>query len=349
MRVGIIGCGKIAAKAHLPALAINGLEIAAVCDLDETKAKAFSKRFKIRHYFIDYTEMLRNVDIDFVDICTPTRTHATIAIDAAKLGKHVLVEKPISYSLDDALRMIDAARDNRVKLCVVQNFRYFPAMQHMKQAIEQGRLGNIVSIEGTCHQHFPLKWSPKSWWFEEGGIIYDVGIHMLDLVIWLFKESPIKVYAIGGDFLTDMNCINHAHVIMDFKKGRAALCDFSWLTGRTVFSLDVHGTGGHAFSDLCFNHYHEVHGLPTPLDDIRSFVSKMSTFTRDLISGKFFLGSLAYHKILIREFISSIKNNAEVPVTGKEALYSLAVAQAIKQSIKENRVIRLSDIFSEKD
>jgi len=346
MKVGIVGCGKIATKAHLPSfLSIPEVEIVSVADLDERKARNLAKRFGVKRYFKDYKQMLSDEEIELIDICTPPETHAKIAIDAALSGKHILVEKPISLKIKDAVKMIEVARSNGVKLCVVQNFRYFPAMQSMKRIILEGRIGNITSIEGICHQHFPLKWSPRTWWFYSGGVVYDVGIHMIDAILWLLGVEPKQVYAIGGDYLSGMNCINQASVLIEFNNRKAALCDFSWLTGRTIFSINVHGTGGHIFSDMCFNHFIEVHGLPTPIDDIRIFTSKMLTFTKDVLSRRFFLSSLAYHKPLIEKFVKSINNKCREPVTGREALFTLAVAEAITRSIRKRDIVNIADLL----
>jgi predicted dehydrogenase len=348
MKVGIVGCGKIATTAHLPALStISEAEVVSVSDLNENRALKVAKRFGVAHHFKDYKEMLKDETIDIVDICTPAKTHADIAVDAAASGKNILVEKPISSTIPDALRMIDAAKSNGVKLCVVQNFRYFPAMQQMKRTILTGKVGDVVSIDGVCHQHFPLKWSPRTWWFDEGGVIFDVGVHMIDAVLWLFGRDPESVYAVGGDYLEGMNCINQACVVIEFARNRAAMCNFSWLTGRTIFGINVHGTGGHLFSDMCFNHYTEVHGTPTPLDDARGFISKMSTFGRDVSSGKFFLSSMAYHKPLIEDFIGRIKSKKPEPVTGREALLSLAIAESILQSIKKRDKVHIKSLLSE--
>lgn len=346
MKIGVIGCGKIATTAHLPALlAIPEAEIIAVADLDEKRAIKVSKKYGISKHYKDFKDMLKDETIELVDVCTPAKTHANVAIEAASYGKHILVEKPISSSIPDAVRMIEAAKSNSVKLCVVQNFRYFPAMQQMKRSIVEGSVGGVVSMEGICHQHFPLKWSPRTWWFDEGGVIFDVGVHMIDSIIWLFGTEPKSVYAVGGDYLNEMNCINQASVIIDFGNQKAALCNFSWLTGRTIFSINVHGTGGHLFSDMCYNHSNEVHGTPTPLDDAKGFISKMSTFARDVSSGKFFLNSMAYHKPLMKDFIECIIKNKREPVTGKEALLSLGVAQAILQSTKTNDKVDINQSF----
>jgi predicted dehydrogenase len=346
INVGLVGCGKIAKRAHFPAFSeLPDANVISVADLNEARALFVSKKFGIEHHYKDFKDILKDETIDVVDICTPAKTHANIAVEAASYGKHLLVEKPIASTISDAIRIIDAAKSNGVKLCVIQNFRYFPAMQQMKRTISEGRIGNVLSIDGVCHQHFPLKWSPNNWWFDEGGILFDVGVHMTDAVVWLFGIEPKSVYAVGGDYLNGMNCVNQASAIVDFGKQRAAMCNFSWLTGRTVFNVNIHGTGGHLFSDLCFNHYNEVHGTPTPFDDVRAFSSKMFTFVRDLYSGKFFLSSMAYHKPLIADFIECVKKNKREPVTGREALLSLTVAEAILQSTKKKETVDIDDLI----
>jgi|GEM_PF-1164388 predicted dehydrogenase len=349
MKIGIIGCGKIAVKAHLPSfMAIPEAEVVSVADIDEEKAKYVAKKFGVRKYFKDYNYVINDEEIDLVDICTTPETHAKIAINAASNGKHILVEKPIASNVREAVEMIKVAKRNGVRLCVVHNFRYFSAMQGVKRSILEGRIGNVTSIQGVCHQHFPLRWSPRTWWFNQGGVIYDIGIHMIDAILWLAEDYPKEVYAVGGDYLNGMNCVNQASVLIEFSGKKVALCDFSWLTGRTIFSIWVHGTAGHIFSDMCFNHFYEAHGVPTPIDEIKNFSLKMFTFFKDLISGRFFLSSLAYHKPLIEKFIESIKSKGCEPVSGEEALLALAVAEAIVQSINEKGKIDIMKMIQSK-
>ena len=95
MKVGVIGCGAIAQRAHIPTFnSIEGVEVQAVCDINEEKAKKTAKKYKIKEYYTDYKTMLENPSINLVSICTPPNLHAEIIIEAARAGKHVLVENP---------------------------------------------------------------------------------------------------------------------------------------------------------------------------------------------------------------------------------------------------------------
>ncbi len=112
LKIGIIGVGAIAQRSHIPNFQkVNGAEILAVCDPIERKAKLVAEKWGIKYYFTNYKDLLSLDELDAVSVCTPNYFHAPITIDACDKGKHVLCEKPIATTLEDAQRMIDAAKE----------------------------------------------------------------------------------------------------------------------------------------------------------------------------------------------------------------------------------------------
>jgi len=164
MKVGVIGCGAIAQRAHIPTFnSIEGVEVQAVCDINEEKARKTAKKYKIKEYYTDYKTMLENPSINLVSICTPPNLHAEIIIEAARAGKHVLVEKPLATKLKDALKAIQTAKENKIKLCVTHNYRYYPAIRKAKTLIDNGKLGRITSITHQANMRIPLTWTTSTW------------------------------------------------------------------------------------------------------------------------------------------------------------------------------------------
>ena len=128
MKVGIIGAGAIVRRGHLPIYGtIPEVEVVGITDIDQSLASKVAEEFGIPRYFSSCEELLRDNSIELVDICTPTQTHLEIVKRAAEVGKHILVEKPLATFLKDALEIEDIVRENGTRLCVVQNWRYFPA------------------------------------------------------------------------------------------------------------------------------------------------------------------------------------------------------------------------------
>lgn len=346
MRVGIIGCGAIARRAHIPVFrSLPGVELWAVADSNGNLAKATADRFGVKNYFKDYRQLLKDDSISLVSICTPSITHTDIAIDSASRGKNILIEKPLALSLQDAWNIVKEADRNGVKLCVVQNFRYSPTALKVKSRIEGGYLGRIVSVHGTAHTRIPLMWTRTTWHYHEGGALDDFGPHLLDLILWLSASKVVKISAFGGDFLESMNFINNIQILMEFESKTLATADISWLGNTTLFTVHVQGTGGQVQADINQNHFVELHGSQTPVDDLMSFLRKMRTVAKGSITGNLFRGGLALHEPLIMDFIKSIECNSTVPVSGEEALQNVAVSEAAKKSLKEGRTVFLHDLM----
>lgn len=209
-RVGIAGCGNIFPMHALPVSRLEKTELAAVCDVKEDRAKNAAEKFNCR-YYTDYREMIDKEDLDAVHICTPHYMHAPIAIYAANAKKHVLTEKPMSITMEDAEAMIKAAKDNNVTLGVIFQNRYNPGSVLIKETLESGALGRIrsgkliVTWDRSDEYYSHSDWK-GTWDKEGGGVVIDQAIHTMDLMRW-FIGSEI-------DYI-DANIGNRAHEKID--------------------------------------------------------------------------------------------------------------------------------------
>ena len=148
LRLGIIGTGNIAESVHLPALVKNPeVEVVAVCDIIEEKAKAVATKFRIENIYVDYMDLLLRDDIDAVDICTPNYLHTIIAVDALNKGKHVFTEKPDAVNVEEVLKMKKAADDSGKLLMTMRNNRFRTDAQFLKKYIDDGNLGDIYAAK----------------------------------------------------------------------------------------------------------------------------------------------------------------------------------------------------------
>jgi UDP-N-acetylglucosamine 3-dehydrogenase len=346
MRIGLIGCGAVARKGHLPALSkMRNVELYAVSDIDGNTARKIAKKYKVVKSFTDYNKLLEQDVIDVVDICTPSPTHAQIAVDAANAGKHILVEKPLTYTVKDGQRILDAVSRNNVKLCVVQNYRYFPALRQAKYLVSEGRFGRIVSIMGCAHTPIPLQWTTSTWLYESGGVLYDFSPHLLDAICWLVDSKITKISAFGGDFLGNMNCINYAQILMEFENLSVCSASVAWLTSWSLH-MDIHGTAGSANVDIRFSNLLDYYGFLDPLQEARNSLRKLLNSGRDAISGSLFRGAMGFYQELIGDFLKSIENNTEPPITGEEALQVVTILEAAKLGLKENRIVAAKELLN---
>ncbi|MCX7993730.1 MAG: Gfo/Idh/MocA family oxidoreductase [Fimbriimonadales bacterium] len=197
--VGIIGAGGIAA-AHAKAYQMLGAkaQLIGVADIDEERARAFARRFEIPVWSSEDDEILKRDDIQVVSLCLPHHLHAPIAIAALQAGKHVLVEKPLAISLEEADAMIRAAQKAKRNLGVVFQLRFESDVQRARLILERGLIGKPFYAEASClwwrrPMYYENTWRGK-WATEGGGAVINQATHHIDLLIYLLG-MPQRVYA----------------------------------------------------------------------------------------------------------------------------------------------------------
>ena len=189
VRFGIIGCGVISSF-HARAIAdIEEAELYGCVDAYAPSAERFAKEHGVKQY-ASLEEMLSDPAIDAVTICTPSGLHTQQAIAAMRAGKHVVCEKPMSLTLEQADELIRTANETGVKVCIISQFRFTPAVQAVKKAIEAGALGKIVS--GSLQmkyfrsdEYYASGAWRGTWAMDGGGCLMNQGIHGVDLLQYL--------------------------------------------------------------------------------------------------------------------------------------------------------------------
>lgn len=198
LRVAAIGTGNIFKSVHIKPLCANpDVQVVALCDIDEPKAKTLGKEYGITKTCKNYKDILKLKNVDAVDICTPNKFHSEIAVAALEAGKHVMCEKPDAVSPAEAKRMADAAKASGKTLMVMRNNRMRPDSQFLKKYINAGNMGDIYAgrVGWIRRRGIP----GKGGWFTTkelsgGGPLIDLGVHMIDLAIWLMgNPTPVAV------------------------------------------------------------------------------------------------------------------------------------------------------------
>ena len=191
IRVALIGCGGISqahARGYLQSPDL--FEVVACCDERKELAEERAQQLGATVVATDYCQVLARDDVDAVDICLPHHLHAEVAIAAAEAGKHVLVEKPIANTLDDADAMIAAAREAGVILMVAHNERYMPVYRKAKELVEQGILGRLF-LARADHNQF-VRVNDRHWLWRKatagGGVLIGSGIHRVDILRWIVGD-----------------------------------------------------------------------------------------------------------------------------------------------------------------
>ena len=233
VRCGIIGYGGAfnMGRAHANWInEIKGMTTVAVCDLDPVRLEVAKEELGDVATFTDVGEMLAQKDLDLVVVVTPHNTHAALAIQAAEAGKHVIVEKPMCITVEEATNMIEAARKNGVMLSVFHNRRYDGDFMTLKSLIDDGVIGEVFQIEVGMggYRH------PGYWWRSNkeisGGAFYDWGAHIVD---WVLNLVPQKIAGVTGFFYKlvwrDVTNEDHCHAVVRFENGVAADIQISHL------------------------------------------------------------------------------------------------------------------------
>ena len=203
MKYALIGCNRIS-ESHLVAALDNGLEIAALCDLFEENIQnllsicGLEDNTDIKHYK-DYREMLADPEIDLVAIATPSDLHARMALDCIDAKKHLIIEKPMALSIDEADEIIRRAEEAGVTVSACHQNRFNPAVQMLREALEAGRFGKLSHGSVNIRWHRGVDYySLAAWrgtWAKDGGCLMNQCVHGIDLLIWMMGSKVTSVYA----------------------------------------------------------------------------------------------------------------------------------------------------------
>ncbi len=194
--IAVIGCGRIAQRAHFPALSNLGVRIKYACDLILDKAKKVKEQFPVVEQITDdYKTVLADKEVDAVWVLTPNFEHYTITMDALKAGKHVFCEKPVTVNYALSLEMAKEAEKQGKILNIGVCNRYKKPIEMLKEWNDQGKFGNIYHVYCSfrCHRSIPGLGGPFTTKAQSGGgVLIDWGIHFLDLILYVLGDAKLK-------------------------------------------------------------------------------------------------------------------------------------------------------------
>ncbi len=201
LRVGIVGAGAIATLGHIPGLQrVPDVQIVAICDTNAERARAAAARFGIPAVFEDYNDMLAQVELDAITVGVPNLYHAPVTLAALAAGKHVLCEKPLAITVADGEAMVEAARRAGLLLAVNMHNRLRADMQVLREIVAGERLGRVGYASARWFRRSGIP-GFGSWFTRRdlagGGVLMDIGVHMLDLATWLLGFP--QVAAVRGE------------------------------------------------------------------------------------------------------------------------------------------------------
>ncbi|MCD6289182.1 MAG: Gfo/Idh/MocA family oxidoreductase, partial [Anaerolineae bacterium] len=274
LKVGIIGVGGIA-RTHMPGWAASEYaEVVAGCDIDEHVLQEWGRANGITRLTTHAEDLFRDPGIDIVDICTPNMYHAELTIAALDAGKHVICEKPLAPTPSEIQRMI-AARDRSGKLLMTaQHFRFMGTSRALKAEIDAGALGDVYHARSWMLRRaaLPARLSFVLKRHSGGGPCIDIGVHILDLTLWLMgNPKPVAVTGVARNELarhpgafsswglrpvpSEMDVEDFAAAFVRFENGATLILEVSWMLHHNTMTADrqiwLYGTEGGAHWPQC--------------------------------------------------------------------------------------------------
>lgn len=345
LKFAIIGCGRIS-KWHVDAIAQNYNEALLVATCDIIKEKAIEKAELYRKYFCDavinvyedYKKMIDSEEIDVVTIATESGYHPQIAIYAMKKGKHVIVEKPMALSTDDADLMIKTANENNVKLCVSHQNRFNKSIQMLRSALDEGRFGKLVSGMASIRWNRNMEYYRQApWrgtWELDGGTLMNQCIHDIDLLQWMMGGEVESVYAQTGRFLRDIEAEDFGAVIVRFKNGSIGIIEGSACVypKNLEETLSIFGEKGCVvIGGLAVNRI-ETWRFEDGKDSEEEIL-KMQEADPETVYGH-------GHTPLFKDMIDAINNNREPLINGQEGKKGMEIILAAYKSQKTGMPVK---------
>lgn len=343
-KVGVIGCGGIAKKAHFPNISSNpNLDLVAVSDIDIKRAESIKETYRAKYAFSDYKELLALKEIDAVHICTPNFLHAQIACEALTCGKHVLIEKPVATNVADTEKIFKCAKANGKKVMSANCFRYVAEGQLLKKFIKSDTLGEIyyTTVKALRRRGIPPHGVFTKKEFQGGGPLIDIGIHQLDLAMYLLgNPKPVRVS--GKVFTKIGNTPGHAfgvrgdwdyrdYDIEDFACGLVHFENGSAMSVEASFAANIK-------NDLsCVTLLGTKGGADTQPVNIYTEAEKMLLDVTPVV-----VAPVNFYDVEIKGFYDSILNDTEPPITECETLNVMKIIEGIYNSSQCNREIEIN-------
>ena len=331
IKVAVIGVGMMGRNHARVYADLNDVELLGVADINLQAAQSLSRRYNAAAYS-NYLEMLDKLKPDAVTIAVPTEYHLEVALAVIERGIHLLLEKPVARQTDEAEQIIAAAKKADVRLMVGHIERFNPAVMALKQRLTNGELGRVFEIDARRQGPFPSR-------VQDVGVVVDLAVHDLDIMRYIsqaevtriFAETARRIHPSHEDMLSGL---------LRLDNGVVGSLTINWLTPTKIRELYVTGEKG----------MYRVDYLTQDLYFFENAVAQKDVWDTLTIMRGVTMGQMIRYVIPKKEplrseleaFISAVKGDAPVPVTGEDGLKALSLALAVVKSGQEKRPVVLA-------
>jgi len=286
-------------------------ELLAVCDIDPEKARSVAAQFGAKPY-TNLRRMLQDRNIEAISVTTWSTSLAKVATEAVKAGKHVMVEKPMAANVLQAEKLLETAKKKHVHVSVGFLMRFIPGLQHIKKAVEEKTIGELVCATAKRVSEWPER-------VGDVGVVKDTAIHDIDVMLYLFNQDPIAVYAKTGN-MRQGKFEDYAQVMLTFDRGKTAFIESNWLTPYKTRILVA--TGSEAIMSL------DYITQELKIEDAKETLQPRYPMQEPL-------------KLELRHFANCVLEKEKPLVTGLDGLRALRIAEAALKSSETGRIIKL--------
>ena len=326
-RVGIVGAGFMG-ETHVAAWTAEGVT-PVLLDHDAARADSLAGRFGAR-VATSFEELFAAVDV--VDVCTPTHQHADVAVRAAAAGRHVICEKPLARTVEDAEAIVAACERAGVRLFVAHVVRFFPEYDAARRLVAEGGIGDPAVLRLKRASFRPRR-APGHWFFDpalSGGMIVDLMIHDFDYARWVAGDVvAVQCHSVAAD-RPELG-VEHAYAILTHESGAISHVTGSWAYGPPTFrtSLEIAGSRGLVDYDSAVAPPIVTYLQPRGPDSDGAVGLPGSPLAEDPF------------RLELREFRGSIERDVAARVTARDGVEALRIALAAAESARSGRVVWL--------
>ncbi|MBS4205126.1 Gfo/Idh/MocA family oxidoreductase [Bacillus sp. FJAT-49754] len=342
VKVALLGSGFIA-DIHMESYArfVPDAEIVAVFSRNSENAEKFASKHGIANWYTDIDLLLSESDCDVVDICLPNFLHAETTIKAAKAGKHIIIEKPLCVTLEEADEMIKTCKEYNRKLMYAEELCFAPKYERVRKLVESGAIGDVYMLKNS-EKHS----GPHSDWFWDvnlsgGGALMDLGCHAMQWFRWMLGGKP-KVKSVYANMSTVLHKDktdgeDNVVAIVEFENGCIGIAEDSWAKhGGMDDKIEVYGTEGVSYADLFIGNSsltYSKNGYDYALEKMDS--TQGWTFT--IFEEAFNQG----YPQELKHFIECVKYDKEPLVTGEDGRAVLEMIHAAYESARTGEKVML--------
>ncbi len=325
LKIGVIGTGSMGKNHARVCSDLEQIELVGIADANRETAKKVSEKLDTKA-FLDYKELLQEVDAAIV--ATPTITHHGIAMDFLNHGKHVLVEKPICDVVEKARILTKKAEETGLVLAVGHIERHNPAVKFVKEAMQNKKFGELITITSKRVSNFPGR-------IKDVGVIFDFGVHDIDVMRYLAGNVE-SVYARAGKFNKNIAHEDHANVVLNFENGVCGIVEVNWLTPTKIRKLFL----------TCSKNFVEADYMNQTVTISSSSFKQIDEMDLYRVPIEYNTNQIALEKREplrneIEDFVTAIQQHKQPLATGNDGLLALKIVEAATISYKKGEEVRI--------